>query len=97
MKSDVVSSCGNSSICISLSMATSAIRKKKHEVCSQDANKARGEVECFIGIETAAEYFILCIARARLRFNCFKELTRECLVKVYQFQVLPVYQLCYLG
>ena len=30
-------------------MAVSAIRKIKHEACGRDANKARGEAECFIG------------------------------------------------
>ena len=30
--------------------------------------------------------FILHIARARSCFNCFKELTHECLVKAYPFQ-----------
>ena len=27
--------------------------KVKHEACSQDANKAQGKAECFIGIEAA--------------------------------------------
>ena len=30
-------------------MAVSAIHKIKHEACCQDANKAQGEAECFIG------------------------------------------------
>ena len=30
-------------------MAASAIHKIKHEPCCQDANKAQGEAECFIG------------------------------------------------
>ena len=34
-------------------MAASAIRKVKHEAHGQDANKARGKAECFIGIEAA--------------------------------------------
>ena len=34
-------------------MAASAICKVKHEACSQDANKARGKAECFIGIKAA--------------------------------------------
>ena len=33
-----------------------------------------------------AKFFILCIARARSCFNCFKELIHECLVKAYLFQ-----------
>ena len=84
-------------ICISLSMATSAMHEIKHKVGGQDANNAQGKAECFIGIEAAAECFILCIARARPCFNCFKELTHKCLVKAYPFQVLPVHQLCHLG
>ena len=42
------------------------------------------------------ECFILCIARARPCFNCFKELTHERLVEG-PFQVLPIRQLCRLG
>ena len=38
-----------SAIFISLSMATSAICKIKHEAHGRDANKAQGEAECFIG------------------------------------------------
>ena len=34
----------------------------------------------------ATKYFILCIARARPCFNCFKELTHEYLVNAYLFQ-----------
>ena len=34
-------------------MAVSTIRKIKHEACTQDANKARGKAECFIGIKVA--------------------------------------------
>ena len=43
--------------------AASAIREIKHEVRGRDANKARGEAECFISR----------IARARQCFNCFIE------------------------
>ena len=68
-------------------MAVSAIHKINHEVCDQDANKAVGEAECFIGIEAARQVlYIICIAKARPCFNCFKELTHECLVKAYPFQ-----------
>ena len=34
-------------------MAVSALRKIKHEACGQDANKARDEAKCFIGIRAA--------------------------------------------
>ena len=34
-----------------------------------------------------AECFILCMARAKLCFNCYKEFTHEHLFKVYPFQV----------
>ena len=40
------------------------ILKIKYEACSQDANKARGEAECFISIE--AKYFIFHIAFAAM-------------------------------
>ena len=41
-------------------MATSAIHEIKHKVCGRDANKARGEAECFIGIKAACQvlYFM---------------------------------------
>ena len=55
----------------------SAIPKIKHEARGRDANKVQGEAECFI----------LCMARARPCFNCFKELTHECLIKAYPFQI----------
>ena len=56
-------------------MAVSAIHKIKHEERGRDANKARGEAECFIGHQGSAKCFILCIARARPCFNCFKGFT----------------------
>ena len=41
-----------------------------------------------------AECFILCIARARPWFNCFKELTYEHLVKAYPFQCISCPSTC---
>ena len=35
-------------------MAVSAIRKLKHEAHCQDANKAQGKGECFIGHQDSA-------------------------------------------
>ena len=43
--------------------------KNKHEARGQDANKARGEAECFISIEAKYRVLYFHIARARL---CFK-------------------------
>ena len=90
MKSDVVSSCGNRSMYI-WQRVLHCICKIKHEVHGQDANKSQGEAECFIGIKTAAKYFILCTPRARPCFNCFKELTHEHLIKAYPFQIFHIH------
>ena len=67
-------------------MAMSAICKIKHDTHSQDANKAWGEAEFLLESRQHTEYFILCIARARPCFNCFKELAHEHLVKAYPLQ-----------
>ena len=48
----------------------------KHEARGVDANKARGEAECFISIE--AECFISRKARARQCFYYFKEFPEKC-------------------
>ena len=44
----------------------------------RDANKVRGEAECFI--------FYVAIARARPCYNCFKEFIHERLVNTYPFR-----------
>ena len=67
-------------------MAASAICKIKHEA----------KLSALLASRQCAECFILCIARARPCFNCFKELTHERLVEG-PFQVLPIRQLCLLG
>ena len=40
-------------------MAMSAIHKIKHKGCDQDANKARGKAECFIGIDRGSTLSVL--------------------------------------
>ena len=56
----------------------STIHKIKHEARGRDANKAQGEAECFTSIKSVHRvlYFM-----HKPCFNCFEELTHECLVK----------------
>ena len=58
-------------------MALRAICKIGHEGCCQDANKAKGETECFIGIEAPHQVLALRIPRAKPCFNCFKGFTHK--------------------
>ena len=47
---------------ICLSITVSALRDIKHEARGRDANKARGEAECFISIEAACPCPVLYVA-----------------------------------
>ena len=79
-------------------MTVSAICKIKHEVCGQDAPiKHEVKPNALLASRQCVECSMLRIARARPCFNCSKELTHECLVKAYLFQLLSVRQLCHLG
>ena len=42
-------------MCNSKSIAASAIREIKHEAGGQEANKARGEAECFISLKATRQ------------------------------------------
>ena len=59
--------------------------------------KHAAKLSAFMASRQHAVCFILHIARARPCFNCFKELTHECLVNAYPFQPLRVRKLCHLG
>ena len=48
--------------------------------------KHEAKPSALLALRQCAKCFILCIARARPCFNCFKELTHERLVKAYPFQ-----------
>ena len=48
--------------------------------------KHKAKLSALLASRQHTECFILHIARARPYFNCFKELTHECLVKAYLFQ-----------
>ena len=78
-------------------MATSAIFKKSTRSAAERPIMHEVKLSVLLASKQHTECFIVCIARARLCFNCFKELTYEQLVKAYPFQVLPVHQLCHIG
>ena len=52
--------------------------------------KHKAKPSALLAMRQCTECFIWHIARARPYFNCFKELTNECLIKAYPFQLLPV-------
>ena len=71
-------------------MAVGAMCKIKQAARGRDAmqQSTRRSRDALLATKQRVKSFISCIARARPCFNCFKELTHECLaiVKAYPFQ-----------
>ena len=77
-------------------MATSAICKIKHEAHCQDANKARGEVECFIGHRGSAPSALFYVSQELdYALTVLKDLPINALKKIHPFQYTRRYPLFY--